>query len=388
MLDDGLDEPAETLTLTLSNLVNADAGTPLQATVTIADDDDAPTVQFDGDAFAADEGDGTAVITLTLSAPSAKTVSVKVATADETAVSPADYTAISTTVTFAPGATSQQLLVTLNDDALDETDETVGLALSAPQNGTLGSPVAATLTIQDNDAPPTVQFAAAAFVAGETEETAVFSLTLSSPSSLPVDVKVSSSGGSAIPGGDYGSINEKVTFAPGETVQTVAVTIFDDTLVEGGETVELHLSQPHNTTLGDPAEAMLTIVDDETPLVAWSVAETAVSERAGTLSLTIQLSFPAPIPLTVKYATVDGTAVAGADYGAANGTVAFAIGESSKTITIHLLADDEDEAAETFQVQLADVLGGSLGSPAAVTVTITDNASTGWTLYLPVIRKP
>ncbi|MCB9432474.1 MAG: hypothetical protein H6668_10865, partial [Ardenticatenaceae bacterium] len=69
-------------------------------------------------------------------------------------------------------------------------------------------------------------------------------------------------------------------------------------------------------------------------------------------------------------------------------TVAFAIGESSKTITIHLLADDEDEAAETFQVQLADVLGGSLGSPAAVTVTITDNASTGWTLYLPVIRKP
>ena len=388
LLDDGLDEPDETLTLTLSNPVNADADTPLQATVTIADDDDAPTVQFDGDAFAADEGDETAVITLTLSAPSAKTVSVKVATADETAVSPDDYTATSTTVTFAPGETSQQVAVPLNDDALDEVDETIGLTLSAPQNGTLGSPAAATLTIHDNDDAPTVQFAAAGFVAGETEETAVFSLTLSASSSLPVEVKVSSSGGSAIPGGDYGSINEKVTFAPGETVQTVTLPIFDDTLVEGGETVLLHLSQPHNTTLGDPAEATLTIVDDETPLVAWSVAETAVSERAGTLSLTIQLSFPAPIPLTVKYATVDGTAVAGADYGAANGTVAFAIGESSKTITIHLLADDEDEAAETFQVQLADVLGGSLGSPAAVTVTITDNASTGWTLYLPVIRKP
>lgn len=388
LLDDALDEPDETLTVQLSNLVNADAGAPLQTVVTIADDDDAPTVQFDGDAFAADEGDGTAVITLTLSAPSAKSVAVDVATVDETAVSPDDYTAISSTITFAPGETSQQVTVALTDDGLDEPDETVGLTLSAPQNGALGSPATATLTIADNDEPPTVQFAAAEVTVLETEETAVFSLTLSTPSSLPVEVKVSSSGGSATPGADYGAINQKVTFAPGETTQTVALTLFDDALVEGGETVLLQLSQFANATAGDPAAATLTIADDETPLVAWSVGETAVSERAGTLSLTINLSFPAPIPLTVKYATVDGTATSGSDYSAASGTVAFAVGESSKTITIHLLDDDDNENPETFQVQLSDVLGGSLGSPAVITVTITDDESTGWTLYLPIIRKP
>ena len=72
-----------------------------------------------------------------------------------------DYTLASGTLTFNPGVTSQVVNVTVVNDALDEDDETVAVTLSAPSNATLGAQTTHTYTIADDDATPSVQFAAA-----------------------------------------------------------------------------------------------------------------------------------------------------------------------------------------------------------------------------------
>jgi Calx-beta domain len=79
-------------------------------------------------------------------------------------------------------------------------------------------------------------------------------------------------------------------------------------------------------------------------------------------------------PVSVDYATSDGTATAGSDYAAATGRLTFGPGEASKSVTVHVTSDAAHEGDETFQVKLSNAAGGaSLGSPAGATVTITDD---------------
>ena len=79
-------------------------------------------------------------------------------------------------------------------------------------------------------------------------------------------------------------------------------------------------------------------------------------------------------PVSVDYATSDGTATAGADYEAATGTLTFAPGEASKSVTVHVTSDAAHEGDETLQLKLSNATGGaSLGSPAGATVTIADD---------------
>ncbi len=78
-------------------------------------------------------------------------------------------------------------------------------------------------------------------------------------------------------------------------------------------------------------------------------------------------------PVTVAYTTVDKTAFAGADYTATSGSLTFAPGETSKTITVPITNDALGEDGETFQVKLTTATNGVLGSSSIATVTILPN---------------
>ena len=66
---------------------------------------------------------------------------------------------------------------------------------------------------------------------------------------------------------------------------------------------------------------------------------------------------PSDAPVTVNFATADGTAAAGEDYVAASGTLTFAPGETTKTITVVVKGDKQKEADETFSVNLFGAFG-------------------------------
>ena len=141
--------------------VNLDSSDPRFANVadgtgvgTITDNDPPPSVSI-SDSPNRSEGDTASSFDVTLSAASEKQVKVNYATAPGTATSPADYTAISGTLTFAPGVTSLPLSVSSVEDALDENNETFTVDLSTPVNVTLGD-ASGSATITDDDPTPSV----------------------------------------------------------------------------------------------------------------------------------------------------------------------------------------------------------------------------------------
>ena len=76
--------------------------------------------------------------------------------------------------------------------------------------------------------------------------------------------------------------------------------------------------------------------------------------------------------MTVEYATSDGTAESGTDFTAASGTLTFAAGETSKTVSVATTDDSADEEDETFTLTLSNPADATLGD-AAATGTIVDN---------------
>jgi len=220
-------------------------------------------VQFSATSYTVNEGAGTATITVTLSAPSGRSVSVVYATGGGTAVDGSDYIATSDTLNFAPGETSRTFTVTILPDTLDEPNETINLTLSAPNDAVLGTPASGPLTILDDDAPPSVQFSSGIYSVNENGGTATVTVTLSATSGQTVMVGYATGNGTATSPGDYTAASGTLTFNPGQTSKTFNVSIVNDTLDEEDETVNLTLGSPINATLGSPTSAPLTILDND-----------------------------------------------------------------------------------------------------------------------------
>ena len=371
--DDTLAEDDETVTLDLSNANNANTGVNDPATLTILDDDPKPTVDFESATYTVDEGAGTATITVTLSEASGQQVTVDYATSDDTAVAPDDYAAISDTLTFAPGETSETFEVTINDDALVEPDETVNLALSNPVNADPGTLMAATLTIEDDDMP-TVDFESAPYTVDEGDGTATITVTLSGAWGQQVTVDYATSDGTAKEPGDYTAASGTLTFTPGDVSETFDVTIIDDALDEPAETVTLTLSNAGNALLGAVNNpATLTIGDnDPPPTVDFGSATYTVDEGAGTATITITLSEASGQQVTVDYATSDGTAEQPDDYTTASGTLTFAPGDTSESFDVPIIDDMLDEADETVTLDLSNANNATIGPNDPATLTIVD----------------
>jgi bacillolysin len=151
VIDDTRDEPDETIVVTLGTPANATLGAVTTQTITIQDNDPAPTVALSQGAVQVDESAGTLSLIIQLSAASNRQVTVQYATGGGTATAGSDYTAQSGTLTFAPGTTSQTIVIPIANDGDREPDETFVVTLSAPAHAGLGATASTTVTISDND---------------------------------------------------------------------------------------------------------------------------------------------------------------------------------------------------------------------------------------------
>lgn len=203
--------------------------------------------------------------------------------------------------------------------------------------------------------------------------TAVFTVTLSPDSSQTVTVDYATSDGTAVSPSDYTATSNTLTFNPGDTEQTINVPITTDGDDESDETFTVTLSNAANAAILDET-AVGTIIDDD-GLPSLSISDVTVSEGTGATNAVfdVTLSPAASNQVTVAYTTMDGTAVSGSDYTAQSNTLIFAIGETSKQITVPILSDNSDEGdSETFTVQLSNETNANLNDATGVG-TITDN---------------
>ncbi|MFL5804863.1 MAG: Calx-beta domain-containing protein, partial [Roseiflexaceae bacterium] len=247
-------------------------------------------IGFGGQAFSVPENVGSAPITVTLNAPSAQTRTVAYSTLDDTAIAGKDYTTASGTLTFAPGETSKTFSVLITDNQLDQADRTLALQLRDLGGTTLPAQVSASLTITDDDPPPTVGFTAQTFSVRESAGVVAITVALDKPSGQTVTVDYATGDDTSRAGRDYTAASGTLTFAPGETSKTFDVPILDNKLDEGNGRVKLQLSNLSNTT-PSRAAATLTIEDDDPPpSVTFNQAAYTVSEGDGAARITVVLS--------------------------------------------------------------------------------------------------
>jgi Calx-beta domain len=394
VLNDPVDEEDETFTVSLASPVNAALGTPSSAVGTILDDD-VVSVSIGGAlAVEGNAGSVNAVFTATLSTSSTRTVTVDAATANGTATAGADYTAAGpSTITFAPGQTTQTFAVAVLGDTIDEDDETFTVNLSNPVNATI-SAATGVGTIQDDDTSE-ISIADASVQEGGSGNTPMtFTATLSVPNSRTVTVQYQTAAGGATPataGTDYQAVTAPVTltFLAGETSKTFGVQVVGDTVDEADETFLVNLSGASNAAIAD-GSAVGTIQDDDTASLALN--DPAVTEgNSGTanLAFVVTLSTASDHTVTVDFQTVaGGTATAGTDYVVVAATpLTFAAGETTKTVNVTVNGDTVDENDETVLATIANAAGAPIGD-ANGTGTITDDDTASIAITDVTVAEP
>jgi hypothetical protein len=192
-------------------------------------------------------------------------------------------------------------------------------------------------------------------------------------------------GGTASAGSDFTAKSDTLTFNPGEPLsQQVTVTVLGDAVNEPNETFELVLDTPVGAVVGDGVGLAL-IVDPSAP-PSLTIADGAVDEGAGSITLTVTLSGATAQTVTVNSATAVGTAGA-ADFTATTGTLTFAPGVATQPITIPIANDTLAESDETFTLTLSGPVGATLAKTSA-TVRIVDNDTGPGGTVTPVGTKP
>lgn len=208
------------------------------------------------------------VFTVTKTGASASSSTVTFATANGTATAGSDYTAVSGTLTFAPGDTTMTITVPVTGDTSVEANETFTVTITAGTNATV-STATGTGTITNDDAAPagTIEFSSATFTGGEAAGTATLTIRRTGGSSGAISASLTFTDGSAVSTGscgagqDYTSSPSTVSFANGDaTDKTVTVAICNDTIAENAETFGATLS---GASAGGQTTATVTIIDND-----------------------------------------------------------------------------------------------------------------------------
>jgi Calx-beta domain-containing protein/VCBS repeat protein len=204
------------------------------------------------------------------------------------------------------------------------------------------------------------------------EVSATFTVHLFAASAETVTVDYATADGSATAGGDYQAARGTLTFAPGETSNTITVPVNGDLLAEPNETFFVNLSNATNAAIGDP-QGIGTIADDEPPLITISdVSRTEGNTGAASATFTVTLSHAINDYVLIPYSTANGTATAGSDYTAASGSVYIYAGWTSNTFTVTVNGDRLPEANETFFVNLSSPTNATLADGQGVGTILDD----------------
>ncbi|MBI2928089.1 MAG: DUF11 domain-containing protein, partial [Verrucomicrobia bacterium] len=363
----------ETFFLTLSDAVNATRPAD-PAAGTIRNDDPRPRLSVANVEVAeGNAGPTNAVFTLQLSGVSSQEVAVNFVTSDGTATAGVDYAATNGAVHFPPGITTTNLTVVVNGDLVFEAAETLFVDFASAVNADLDTS-RATGTILNDDPFPVISITNPSVAEGNAGTTdLIFTLSLNVPSSQPITVNYTTTAGTALAGEDFVPTNGTVRFIPGTTSTNLTVQVKGDLVFESNETLFVDLSGQANANLA-AARATGTILNDD-PQPTISIAGVAAPEGDSGQSdaiCVVTLSGPSSEEITVKYATIDGSAKAGEDYVATAGTLTFAPGVTAKNVPVPIKGDVIYEADEVCYVLLTDPTRATLG-PDLAEVTIRND---------------
>lgn len=370
-IEDTLDEVDEVITVSITNLVGAATQSPQSVDVTILDNDLAPQASLVFVPTSISETGGEAELQVNLSAASGKEITVSLAAVGTATGGGVDYLGMQNSVTIPAGATSASFTISAVGDAIDENDETLSVSIQSLVNANAGILNAATLTILDDDLPPTVTLAIDNPVLAEASGSAIVTATLSEPSGLEVVVTLGLTGSASSE--DYSITGTSIVIPAGSTIGTAVITATQDLLDEPDETIVIDVTNVTAAIEQVSQQVSATIIDDDNPpTVTLAVDQaTLVESDGGVATVSATLSGASGNDVTIDL-EVTGTAET-SDFTPIPLQILIPAGETTGSVTFSPVDDSLDELDETVDIAIVAVSGAIELGDQSTTTTILDD---------------
>jgi hypothetical protein len=363
-------EADETVSLTLSAGVGYIVGTMTAVVGTIINDD-FPIISLAISPAAVAE-DGTTNLVYTFSRTGSTTSALTV-NYDITGTSDAsDYTGamsgVGKTITFGVGSTTATLTINPTADVTLEPDETVVLTLANGTGYTIGTTMAVSGTIIDDDFPAISLSVNPDTVLEDETSNLIYSFYRTGQTSAPLTVYYTVGGTASID--DYSAVPSiwEITFAAGQTSVDLVVNPTADNLAEADETVAITLLANSAYKVVTSTSILGTIINDETSLAISPKFTRKTEGNVGSTIFTYTVTRTGALgeSSSASWSTigVGGQPANAADFVGGllpSGTVSFAPGETRKNINILVSGDAVVEPNETFNVVLSNPRGATIG---------------------------
>jgi len=359
ILDDAEVEQNETFTLSLSATNDAILSGTKSHTVTIADRSNPGQLSFSTASLQVTEQAGRVVASVVRRNGKDGAVSVRYRTQSGVATEAQDFVAKTGVLNWANGDTKPKTIdVEIRADNINEADEQFFIELDQAtplgDDLQLGQPARVSVTIQANEiaSAGTVAFTQSTFIAQENEGSARVGVRRQGGDNGAISVSVSTLDGSALAAEDY------------TAVFSVVLASSDAGLIQGDGTAAVLIKDDDSTEI-ENLDAGVIVVEPNAM---------NVSEAAGTIEFEVQRTLASAGAISVGYAFVNGSAIAGEDFNGTNGVLTWADGDfSPQTISVNILRDALVEVPETFSIQLANEVAPENHSLVVATRTISIN---------------
>jgi hypothetical protein len=380
----GVSDGDRTVTLQLTNVTGSVLYAPSNAVLTILDRTLANgSLMFSATNYVVSEGGGlgstNAYVTVLRTNGAAGIVTVCYTTADGTAVAGAKYVYTTNILTFGDGVLSQTFAVPVINTPTIEPTENFYVNLSNPTGGaSLISPTNATVTILNTNIGIAFALATNTFI--ETLPFATVNVLRYNNTVGTTTIHYSTTNGTALAGTNYVATSGTLVFGDGSSQAAIIIPLIYDTNVTGNLQFTVGLSNPNpGVQIGSPGVSTVVLQDADAGL-SFTSTNASVLKNAGSLLVTVACSNTNVEPVSVNFATADGTATnhatAGTDYTATSGTLTFSNGVALQTFSVPILNNSIVTGNKVFTISLSNPTGaGRLVPPSVQTVTIVDSNS-------------
>jgi len=309
----------------------------------------------------------TFTVVLTAQPDSNVVLSVTSADTGEVTVSPA-----SLTFTSSDWDDPQTVTVTGVDDSIIDYEQTTDITLSISdadsddQFDSLDDEKVSAATTDDDRPSISIDD-----VTVDEGDNLIFTVSLSETYTTDVKVNYKTINDTAVAGNDYTGKTSTLTFANGDTTETITINSAEDFIDEINESFYLELSDPVAATISK-SQGTGTIIDNDYSVI--SIDDVTITEGDSGSSdavFTVSLSTQNSRNVTMNYATADNTA-SGSDYTSQSGTLTIPAGDTEVNISIPVTGDNIDEAEETLSLDLSSPVNAAIIDPQGI-VTILDN---------------
>jgi hypothetical protein len=210
---------------------------------------------------------------------------------------------------------------------------------------------------------------------------AVFTVTRSDSLSSAVTVNYSTANGGALAGSDYAAKTGTLTFGAGVATMTITILVNGDVTDEYDQGFYVNLSGASGAVITD-GQGFGTIVNDDLPPTITITSKVSAREGGNNNStlfnFVVTLSAASEKSISVSFATANGTATtADNDYVARSGTLTFAPGVTSQTISVQVKGDKNKESNETFYVNLSGAANATIATAQGVGEILDDDTPPG-----------